>query len=329
MASGEEEEKKKENYWRLFLCLVLVLLAGGGYYALTGMRQAAHKLAGGADYDQLSANSSIYDGGSGVAENGDYFPLDEEAARAQAVGGAKSDRVNSPLIRTREELVADASGKRPSQAVAVKEEEELFSAESSGAAPGGQVAMSEKLQIRASLSGGAAGTKDAKNPPSSSAGATGAFQGNGVVAGKASGQRETNAGIPKKSGRGSVVESLKSAFRASFYGARLSSQDSAKGWIAKSFDGTAEAATAIEYDDKMRSKLDKINPDAIPGFLREQDVSVAEAKRLTASDVAKPKMDIEGTKEALAADENYQNKKLANEFSGSMINGLFAGFSGA
>jgi hypothetical protein len=97
-AAGEPEEeeeveetaagKKEKKFWLLSLGLILLLLAGGGFYAVTGMRQAAHKLGGGSDYEQLSANSSIYDGGAGAARNADYFPLDEDAARAQVVTAA-------------------------------------------------------------------------------------------------------------------------------------------------------------------------------------------------------------------------------------------------
>jgi len=329
----EEEEtaagKKEKKFWLLSLGLILLLLVGGGFYAVTGMRQAAHKLGGGSDYDQLSANSSIYDGGAGAARNADYFPLDEDAARAQAAKAAGGGRINAALIRTQAELVAEANGKRVEQGAAAAQEEASSEERAAGtSAPAGQAAMAEKLQARASLSGGAMGSRSAKGSQAASAGGTGAFQGNGTVVGRATAQRETKSSTPKGAGRGSVMEGLKSAFKASFYGARLSSQDSAKGWIARSFDGTAEATTAIEYEDKMRSKLDKVNPDSIPGFLREQDVSAAEAKTLTTSEVAKPKMDKEGTKEALAEDKAYQAKKLAKDFSGSMINGLFAGLNG-
>lgn len=330
----EEEEtaagKKEKKFWLLSLGLILLLLVGGGFYAVTGMRQAAHKLGGGSDYEQLSANSSIYDGGAGAARNANYFPLDEDAARAQAAKAAGGGRVNAALIRTQAELVAEASGKRAVQEAAAADPQEESSSDerAAGTVPAGQAAMAEKLQARAFLSGGAMGSRSAKNSAAAAAGGTGAFQGNGTVVGRATAQRETKSSTPKGASRGSVMEGLKSAFKASFYGARLSSQDSAKGWIARSFDGTAEATTAIEYEDKMRSKLDKVNPDAIPGFLREQDVSAAEAKTLTASNVAKPKMDKEGTKEALAEDKAYQAKKLAKDFSGGVINGLFGGLSG-
>ena len=141
-------------------------------------------------------------------------------------------------------------------------------------------------------------------------------------------QRETKDKTPKKAGKGSVLESLKGSFKASLYGARLSSQDSARGWISRAFDATEEASTAIEYDEKVKSKLDRVNPGAIPGFLRDQEVSAAEAKRLADSKVSKPKIDKDGTREALEEDKNYQQKKMAEDFASGMINGLFAGVSG-
>ena len=106
--AGEPEEedtaagKKEKKFWLLSLGLILLLLVGGGFYAVTGMRQAAHKLGGGSDFEKLSANSTVYDGRAAGASagNADYFPLDEDAARAQAVGRPKGDRVNPSIIRT-------------------------------------------------------------------------------------------------------------------------------------------------------------------------------------------------------------------------------------
>lgn len=323
----EEEtpaEKKEKKFWLLALGIMLLLLAGGGFFAVTGMRQAAHKLGGGQDYDQLSANSSIYDGRAGAARAAaDPFPLDEEAAVARTAGGPRGDRVNPSLVRNREELEAEASGKRAAQGAAANWEEDPDPADPRAAAQAGQAAMAEKLQARAGLSGGFAGSRGSKNSPAAAAGAAGAFQGSGTVIGKATEQRETKSSTPKGAARGSAVEGLKSAFRANFYGARLASHDSARGWIARAFDGTQEASIAIEYDEKMRAKLDRVNPNSIPGFLREQDVSAAEAKTLSVSKVAKAKLDKEGTREALAEDKDYQKKKLAGELSGGTLNGLF------
>lgn len=329
----EEEEtaagKKEKKFWLLSLGLILLLLVGGGFYAVTGMRQAAHKLGGGSDYDQLSANSSIYDGGAGAARNADYFPLDEDAARAQAAKAAGGGRINAALIRTQAELVAEANGKRPvRETAAANEQEEPPSDErAAAAAPAEQAAMAGKLQARAFLSGGAMGSRSAKSSPAAAAGGTGAFQGNGTVVGRATAQSETARGIPRQAGRSSVMEGMKGAFKATLYGARLSSKDAARSWTARAFDGSVEAAIAIQYDEEMR-KLDKVNPDSIPGFLRDQDLSAAGAKTLSASEVAKPKIDKDATKEALAADKDYQAKKMAGELSGGMINNLFKGLPG-
>ena len=60
----------------------------------------------------------------------------------------------------------------------------------------------------------------------------------------------------------------------------------------------------------MRTELDKINPDSIPKFLREQDVSAAEAKTLATADVSKPKLDKDGTYDALKKDKDYQQKNM-------------------
>ncbi|MBI4351585.1 MAG: hypothetical protein HY550_09115 [Elusimicrobia bacterium] len=324
-------EKKEKKFWLFSLGLVLLLLAGGGYFAVTGMRQAAHKLGGGSDFEKLSANSTVYDGraaGAAAAGNADYFPPDEENAGARVQEKPKGDRVNPSLMRTKEELLAGASGKRAAQGAAYVPEREDIEESRPSAAPAGQAAMAERLQAKAAFNTFRTGSGGAKNSPSAASGAAGAFQGSGAVIGRATEQRETNSSTPKGAARGSVVEGLKSAFRASFYGARVASHDTARGWIARTFDGTQEATTAIEYDEKMRAKLDRVNPNAIPGFLREQDVSAAEAKTLSVSKVAKPKMDKEGTKEALAEDKDYQAKKAAGGFSGSMINGIFNGLSG-
>ena len=332
----EKTSNKEKKFWLLSLGLILLLLAGGGFYAVTGMSKAAHKLGSGQDYEQLSANSTIYDGKAGAEGSRDYFRQDEESTGQQAAGGraggAAGGGVNASLVRTKEELVAAA--KRAPQgagsasgASAGNPEGDSSSGGISAAAPAGQGAMAEKLQSRAFLSGGAAGSKSAKGSVAAAAGSAAAFQGNSVSVGKASNQRETAKMAPKQAGRSSVMEAMKGSFKASLYGARLSSKDAARGWVARAFDGSAEATTAIQYDEEMR-KLDKVNPDAIPGFLRDQDLSAAGAKSLTTSDVAKPKIDKEGSKEALAADKDYQAKKEAGEFSSSMINNLFKGLPG-
>jgi hypothetical protein len=177
--------------------------------------------------------------------------------------------------------------------------------------------MASRLQARISgfSSPGAAASK------TSAQGGVEAFQGNGPETGKPSTHKELAQGTPKKGGGASVLDSLKGVFRASLYGARIASQDSARSWLAKTFDATPDYETAIQYDDNMRTKLDKVNPNSIPQFLREQDISAAEAKTLGVSDVAKPEIDKEASKEMHKEDR----KNLASNLTDGVLNSIFSG----
>lgn len=332
-ANETGEEKKERKFWPMALGLMLLVLAGGGYYALTGLNSAAHKLGGGSDFDRLASNSEIYDGsaaGHGARAGNDYFPLDEEEARKAAYrpgAEARRDRMNRNLLRGKGELASDANagasgGDRDiPQALRDVHQSNAPAPAADDQQPG---AMAEKLKARAAFTAGRGGQSRGQAVARN----TSAFEGAGALAGRSSVQSETAKGSPRQGGKGGVMDSLKGAFRATFYGARLSSQDSARGWISRAFDGSAEAGTAIEYDEKMRSKLDRVNPDSIPGFLRDQDVSSAEAKRLAVNDPGKPKLDKDGTYDALQKDKGYQQKKLASDFGNSMLNGMFAGLNG-
>ncbi len=325
-------EKKEKRFWPLALVLVLFVLAGGGYYALTGMRQTAHQLGGGSDYDKLSANSEVYDGAAGNYRQLDVFAGGDAAGAAagasSASAGVEAGRINPALARTKEELLADARGKGASSAsVVVGSEEEPDPAKPQRAAAQG-VPEGDSMAGKLGARGFSRGKQAPAGSKSAAPGSAVAFTGSGSAVGRGSVQSETAKGTPKQAGKGSVMDTLKGAFRATFYGARLASNDAARNWVSRAFDASEEASTAIEYDEKMRASLDRVNPGSIPNFLRDQDVTAAEAKRLADSDVSKPKLDKQGTFDALREDEDYQKKKLAKDFGGSMINGLFAGVSG-
>ena len=319
-------EKKERRYWPAALGLTLLLLAGGGYYAMTGMRQTAHKLGGGADYDQLSANSTVYEGGAREYKDIDIFAggSDTEAASGEE-SQAAAGRLNPALTRSGKELAREAALSTAVQDGIQPEGEEGAAPGQAAGQPGrsGEGSMSDKLRSKAGFGSKAS---DAKKP--GTAVTVTPFSGRAAAAPKISQQTDTAAAGRAKAGKGGVLDALKGTFRASYYGARLSSKDAARGWIARTFDATPEADTAIEYDPRMRTELDKINPDSIPKFLREQDVSAAEAKTLATADVSKPKLDKDGTYDALKKDKDYQQKKLASDFAGSMLNGVFAGISG-
>lgn len=325
MASEEEEqeygaeessEKKTKSYWWLSLVLIFLLLAGGGYYALTTVSQSAHQLAGGDSYGQLSANNAVYSGKAGAQQGGDFFAADElEPAEAAGVAGAGAGPDKMKASGGWKLSGRDTAAGVSAPAVSGAGEDEA-GAENAAVSRDGET-LEARLQAKAQgpRSGpGAQASRSSVNSHSE------AFKDGGPAAGKPSVQRETSAAAPKKAAKGGVLDALKGAFRASFYGARIASHDSAKSWIARSFDASPEASMAIEYDEKMRAKLDRIDPNSIPKFLREQDVSAAEAKTLATSDVGKPQLDVEGTKEALKNDKDYQAKKLAKDMAAGAIN---------
>lgn len=319
-------EKKERRYWPAALALTLLLLAGGGYYAMTGMRQAAHKLGGGADYDQLSANSNIYEGSAREYRDIDVFAGggDAEAAASGEEPAAAAGRLNPALSRSGKELAREAGSSAAQAGIEPGDEEIAEPGQAAGqSGPSGAGSMSDKLRSKAAFGSKAA---DARKP--GTAVTVSPFSGRAAAAPKISQQNDTAAAGQAKAGKGGVLDALKGTFRASYYGARLSSKDAARGWIARTFDATPEADKAIEYDPAMRTELDKINPDSIPKFLREQDLSAAEAKTLATAEVSKPKLDKDGTYDALKGDKDYQQKKLTEDFAGSMLNGMFAGISG-
>ncbi len=325
--TSEGAEKKERRLWPLALLLILTVLAGGGYYVLTGLTDTAHKMGSGADYDRLASKSHIYGGSAGSYRQLEVF-ADDSPAGAVAAGGKNSlSSLNPALTRTRDELVADATGRGGTGAAApagAGEEEITERAGMPAGSPEREPAMRGKLQSRGFSFPGKGGSGSRAGLPGGAAG----FEGSGTLVGKGSAQRETRDGASKKGAKASVLDALKGTFKASLYGARVASQDAAKNWISRAFDAAPEAATAIEYDEKVRAKLDRVNPNSIPQFLRDQDLSADGARALADSKVSKPKLDKDATRDALDEDKDYQKKKMAQDFSNSMINGLFAGVSG-
>ena len=143
-----------------------------------------------------------------------------------------------------------------------------------------------------------------------------------MTAGRPSVQRETGAGAPRKAAPGGVLNALKGAFRASLYGARIASKDSARHWMARTFDAAGDVNTSLEYDEKVKASLDRIDPNSIPKFLRDQDITASDAKSLGVAEVGKPKMDVEGTKEALKNDKDYQSRKMMQDMASAAMNPL-------
>jgi len=88
------EASYQTDFSKLRPSIVGVFLLAGGYFAITAMRQSAHKLAGGDNYNQLSANSAVYEGNASLPKEKNYFSSDEQApASASADGKDAADRM--------------------------------------------------------------------------------------------------------------------------------------------------------------------------------------------------------------------------------------------
>lgn len=317
------QKKGKPARWGLTLLLLLVFLAGGGFYALNSMKGAAHKLASDANQGELTDDSLYSAAGrqSGAAET--VFNVEEAAPPPQRGGGsALNPELKPGWVKDMVAARAASGGGGGSQAGGSPEQEEQ-------ATPGGAASGSSQAQANDGAMGarlhGRAGFKPSGPSANKTSAQSAPMQFSGAEIGKPSVQRETKAATPKKSAGGGVMDALKGAFRATLYGARIASQDSAKSWVARAFDANEESTTAIEYDEKMKAKLDVVNPNSIPKFLREQDISAAEAKTLTAAKVGKPEGDLDGTKAALKEDKEFQKNNMGKEVTDGVLNGLFSG----
>ncbi|MCX5784360.1 MAG: hypothetical protein NTX59_01595 [Elusimicrobia bacterium] len=334
MASEDEDKDEKrgffsifggssagnKSFWWLPFAFIFLFLAVGGFYAWNTMKGAAHKLVGGDTYNSLSANSVSYGGLSSSEKEDNFFASDEEMS---AQSGKKAEKAGLETVLARAGA-AGGGGRRGGAAG-----DGNSAVRSGGAAVynwgGGQSnALQSKLQARGSA---LAGMKGGQTSQSTAFNDESDAEKPSVVPIASTG-KTLNGQSPKKGPGTSVLESLKSAFKSSLYGARLASQDAASAWIAKSFTAAPEEEMALQYDDKMRSKLDKVNPESIPKFLRDQDINATEAKTLGVSDVHKPDLDKEATKDSLKEDKDYQAKKAAKDMSNGMLNPMFGGFGG-
>ncbi|MFA6433156.1 MAG: hypothetical protein WCW52_00525 [Elusimicrobiales bacterium] len=303
------------------LALVLVFLSVGGFVAWVAMKNAADKLAGGGNYNQLSANSAAP--GSGPAakaeKEGEFFASEEELAKAD------------PALK--KELLDGSAGASGAAAPGTAGPAGGAGTGDPSSGAGGFVAHSQaprsgsdgKLLVKeitlGRLNGGrTSGTAELR--PEETKGNAPAR-----LAQSKSGAPGGAAGGPKVS----VMEALKSAFKANLYGARLASQDAARGWIAKTFDANSDAAYSLVYDEKVKAKLDRVDPRSIPKFLREQDLNASDARTLGVSAVGKPELDAEGTKESLKGDKDYQDKKASRSLAKALFTplGPFTGSGGA
>ncbi len=287
------------------LLLLLLFLLGGGGVALFVMKKAAYNLAGDKRPDRVIDDSSA--SGLGVAGSPQFPVLDEEPSASDPSlkkalvgafsGGAKSSRV-----------YPGAGG-----GVNGGEDEDPAAGEGGGT---GAAASGGGPAAHPASKGYASGVKKAGPAAKTSGLAAGPGGLAAVVAVQSS---QAQAGAKGKGGKPSVVDALKSAFKANLISARLSSKDAARMWIAKTFDGNRDSPLSLAYSEKMKSKLDRVNPNSIPNYLRQQSLDGTSARSLGVSKVQMPEFDRSGTQEALQADRDYQQKKMTQDIITAMF----------
>ena len=314
--------KSNKGYKWTSLVLVLLFLGAGGFVAWFLMKNAAHNLAGGTKYVRLSGTPASYGAEPQAEQEQGFFASEEELATAdpslkrELLDPSSRSAAQAGGATTRTSASAAGGGGGASGA----SEEDVSGGSAAGS---GQGAAAHGSGLGARLSARASGLGREKGTPPSRASGLEPAKGASAIAVASAQAEKDKPGLGAKGGaKPSVMEALKNAFRANLYGARLSSQDSAKEWIAKTFDANQDARLSLEYDEKMKAKLDRVNPDSIPKYLREQNLDAAGAKSLGASDVGKPDFDKEGTKASLKGDKKYQSEKSRGDLAKALFNPL-------
>lgn len=256
---------KKNNsalYRALILILLFIFLLGGGYYLAIISKDSAHRIGGGNDYERMAKNSDDYNSTVQTKDGASAF-FDKNDISNMQKSDMSAEEMNNKLLHAgvREKAKENLSkGSSLSMASSIASER----------IDNTNAAFFETQVQLGSLSGAIADNSFS----------SGNYKAKLVNAEKP--QEEAAAEADVESG---LLGALKGALRNSILGKRSASKDTAKDWIAKSFDGNAAAEYAIQYDEKMRHDLDYLDPKSMPQFLRQQEQDLDEGKKVDNSNV--------------------------------------------
>ncbi len=310
MAGEKEEDRKKaaagfsyKKYWKAQLLLLLIFLFGFGFLAYFLLGRQAHKLVGGDSYSELSRNS-FGENKSIVRKLLSYFSSNEEAVEPEKrdsafAFGSESGEVSPAVNQSNSQAQTAASSEGP----VYQGSQASMSSSKLASSLGSSLASASSGKSKTELSNF---TEGGRNKALGVTAAEKASFSKGVY-----GQKKVSA-----------LDALKGAWKASLYGARLSSQDAAKSWTAKAFDSSPDAEMSLKYDENMKAKLDKLNPNAIPKYLKDQNIE------MEALDSAKPSevpdfTEDNGKKEKELNAEKEMKEKLAQQLAGGMFNSMY------
>lgn len=308
-----EEDKKEEKkgaavfsvkkYWKIQVFLLLIFLLGFGFLAYFLLGKQAHKLVGTDSYSELSRNS-YGENKSLVKKLIAYFSSEEKTLTEERPDGFSFDNSSIASSQASENSKTSSSVSQESVPGAVYQGgASSMSSSKLSSSLGSSLASASLGKSKTELSNF---TEGGKNKAVGTTPADKANFSKGAYAQK----------------KVSALDALKGAWKASLYGARLSSQDAAKSWTAKAFDSSPEAEMSLKYDEKMKSKLDRLNPNAIPQYLKDQNIEMEAMDSAKPSDVPDFTED-NGKKEKELNAEKEMKEKLAQQFAGGMFNSMY------
>ncbi len=301
----------------LRLLILLLFLGGSGLSAFHFLRDPSghFSLDGGGVAD--NARAELYDDIGGAVKKG--FIFNETAAYSGQLGGAGASgqgagRDGGAGLVGGSGHGADMSGSR---VMVTAGEGMQGSANGGGSSSGG---------------GNDAGSGRMRGP----AGMPGMALGPGGVAGK-SGDMGTDTGVQvsvtgsdkmeSKNGgyhtnAGGVMDALNRAAQAAYEGEKIASYDTAHIWVSQTFDQRKFTDKALQYSGAAAA-LDKMDPNAIPNYLRKDAFSLSRADTLGAPSV---KSIDSSSAQGPGADQTVSTAKYIA--SNSVMNTVFAGVGG-
>ncbi|NLH39450.1 MAG: hypothetical protein GX445_05240 [Elusimicrobia bacterium] len=123
----------------------------------------------------------------------------------------------------------------------------------------------------------------------------------------------------------SASESLKNSYVASLSGAKDVSNDTARAWTSKAFESVGGMNKNIKYNDNANTALDKIDPNSIPAYLKDQEID-PKYNSLKPSSVPEPG----ATKDDQATKDEKQNtEKMAQDMASGAIQSAAGGETGS
>lgn len=305
--------RKVFRYNLLMLVIFLLLIGVSSFFLLSDQ---ASKLIGGSKYNELSSNS-----GSArytLIEKIKYFFSNEN----KEITEAKNTEVDENKKDIEEEGLSEGKALDGSSKSSGSGSSSSSSSQNEGVSfyQSGQKTNTESFKPELSspgsyASGGQSQTSLSTFDTGSKANVRLGSTASKVVSATARGKNNTSA-----------MDLLKSTYKATIFAARDASNDTARSWTAKAFDLNPEVKDTIEYDEKLRAKLDRINPNSIPAFLKDPSLDMESIKSLKPSDV--PGLSSDEDKKEMDIDidkfkSDFEKEEKKDENSMASLNPMF------